>query len=253
MHLAICSLFFLTALVASDSKSQGEKEASQWMQKYQAGEFDALLKSLHNQYLTQEKLKEIDDLLPKKLPADPLEKEAKSYIKHQEEELKKIADAYPGTEIAKKIHLLFSDQDLALERYFLELENRSQSELSPLESKLQEIVKEYFNKNLFISMEYIADKIDFKISLERYFALEKEEIEKMMAVSNQFDEPQVKKKVELYHATFLKRSAQRIDLGYFEELEEGKVLPVNNAEEKALEVLKSTREKMNKLFKTISK
>lgn len=98
-------------------------------------------------------------------------------------------------------------------------------------------------------MDYIANKIDLKKSLERHFALEKEQIEKMIAVSNRFDEPQIKNKVEQYHTSFLKRSAQRIDLGYFQQLEEGKVAPVNQAEEKTLEVLKSTREKMNKLLK----
>lgn len=240
------------------SEKSGEKEVSRYAQKYESGEFEPFLKSVHEQYLAQkeEKLKEINDSIAefsKDLSADPIEKEVVEHVHRREQELKKIASQFPDYEISKAIKAVFSDEDHEVQRYFYALKTRSKTELTPLELKLQELQQEYFNKDLLVSMDYITGKIDLKNSLELHFALEKEQIDKMSKISAPFDEPTIKKKLELYRDSFLKRSAQKIDVNYLRELEKGTISPSNKAEEKAKEILKSSRDEMNKLLETAKK
>lgn len=223
-------------------------------QSYQKGEYDAFLKTLHEQYETAGKAGALRGIFESAKSAmhkthhDILtgiklnRHEIAKLEKERNQRLLQAVSENPDLDIVQKVDtvvftsLTDEQEDILTELEALKFEIPKTAQAT-MENKISALETEYYVKSLLLDVGDHMSKEQIQDLERKKLILQLAKLDKMHEAAQEYADPIWVKKIEKAKAAYRVQSGYKVDYAILQHLARGKVVPQNDVEEKVKEIM----------------
>jgi hypothetical protein len=231
---------------------------------YANGDYFAFLQQMGDDYSAAKDKKSLDGLIEirkedaliassyAQKDVDHWNEMARSWMQERNSDLLKAVEGLDDLMIAQKVQSVVKETDPKLEEaanYLFDLRKLSPGEgRNADENRLIDLNLELEYKQIHLNA-LVMNERSILAQHEKQLALQMEHMDQLLAISQDFQDQEIKENVALIANTFDARYAKSVDLRDLKDLGRGKIVPSNETEKKVASIVSSYAGKFTDLVK----